>query len=134
MERLNKKPFDNYDDCDSKIIIEIMKLLLPICQNDYIVAKKEEIIKSIDPIVDKDITKHLTEIKKNKDLMEGFKSETQFHFLWQKTISIIKPLFDKFRESTEPLVLRGGNIISLNEIKNKIREKIEKIIPKKSLD
>jgi len=134
MEQLIKKPVVNYEDCDKNTIIELCQLLFPICQHESIVSKKDKIIESINksPIVDKEITDYLNEIKKNKDLTDGT-SSLSFHFVWQKTISILKPLFDKFRESTEPLTLRGGNIISLDELKFKIREKIEKIIPKKSL-
>jgi len=136
MQTLIKTPFEKYEECDSTTIIEIIDLLSPISQFDSIVTKKDKIKEIIHkyPIVKEDITGFLNPIKENKDLSAGLKpvSETNIHFIWQKTISIIKPFFDKFRASTEPI--RGGNIISLVQLKSKIREKVEKIIPKKSLD
>ena len=136
MQTLIKTPFEKYEECDSTTIIEIIDLLCPISQFDSIVTKKDKIKEIIhkSPIVKEDITGFLNPIKENKDLSAGLKpvSETNIHFIWQKTISIIKPFFDKFRASTEPI--RGGNIISLVQLKSKIREKVEKIIPKKSLD
>lgn len=136
MQTLIKTPFEKYEECDSTTIIEIIDLLSPISQFDSIVTKKDKIKEIIhkSPIVKEDITGFLNPIKENKDLSAGLKpvSETNIHFIWQKTISIIKPFFDKFRASTEPI--RGGNIISLVQLKSKIREKVEKIIPKKSLD
>lgn len=138
MRQLIIKPFKNYEDCDSKTIIEIISLLIPISQHDSIVTKKDKINEMINksPIEEKEITEYLNTIKDNTDLISGIKpiSETNIHFIWQKTISIIKPFFDKFRASTSPLIIRGGNVISLDQIKSKIREKVENIIPKKSLD
>jgi hypothetical protein len=138
MRQLIIKPFQNYEDCDSKTIIEIISLLIPISQHDSIVTKKDKINEMINksPIEEKEINDYLNTIKDNTDLISEIKpiSETNIHFIWQKTISIIKPFFDKFRASTSPLIIRGGNVISLDQIKSKIREKVENIIPKKSLD
>ena len=138
MRQLIIKPFKNYEDCDSKTIIEIISLLIPISQHDSIVTKKDKINEMINksPIEEKEINDYLDTIKDNTDLISGIKpiSETNIHFIWQKTISIIKPFFDKFRASTSPLIIRGGNVITLDQIKSKIREKVENIIPKKSLD
>ena len=136
MELLIADPFRDYQGCDKNTIKELVILLIPLCKNSSIISKGKEIIVEINktPIIPKNVKKYISELRRNKELQEKITLDSKEQFIWQRTLTLLKPLFDKIRESTESIIIRGGNIMALDTIKSSIREKIKKIKPKKSID
>lgn len=127
-------PFQMYKGCTVLTIKELLKSLLRLGQHPYITTNRDKITISIDktPIVPTELDTYIKDSQQYKELNDELIVTPIRHFIWQKTLDFLKPLFDKFRTSGE--TIRGGNIISLEEMKNNIREKIKKIKPKKSID
>jgi len=76
----------------------------------------------------------LYKINKNTPLNLTILQIDTDRYIWQKTINIFKPLFDIFRSQSENVMYGGRNIILLTTIKDKIKEQINNIKPKSSLD
>ena len=127
-------PFQMYKGCTEPIIKSLLKSLLRLGQHPYITTNRDKITGSIDksPIVPAELDTYIKDSQQYKELNDELIVTPIRHFIWQKTLDFLKPLFDKFRTSGE--TIRGGTIISLEEMKNNIREKIKKIKPKKSVD
>jgi len=127
-------PFQMYKGCTVLTIKELLKSLLRLGQHSYITTNRDKITTSIDKsaIVPAELDTYIKDSQQYKELNDELIVTPIRHFIWQKTLDFLKPLFDTFRTSGE--TIRGGNIISLEEMKNNIREKIKKIKPKKSVD
>jgi hypothetical protein len=132
---LKVTPFVNYENCDKLTITALSKSLLPLSQHTFI--KNTELITDISNNNIKKLEKYVNDSQQYKELNDELIITPIRHFIWQRTLDYLKPLFDTFRRSTE--TIRGGNpitrnIISLDEIKHNIREKIKKIKPKKAIE
>lgn len=121
----------NYNGFDRSGLIEITKSLLELSQHVNITSQKTKITTFLDkPYNKQELQKIMNDLNFIQDLRH-LQVVTTVKYVWQKTINLLKPLFDKFR-TTE--TLRGGNSdsIPLDVIKNKITEKIKQIKPKES--
>ena len=139
---LKTTPFVDYKNCNQLTIKELSKSLLPLSQHNFI--KNTELITDISNNNIPNLNKYVNDSQQYKELNDELIVTPTRHFIWQRTLDYLKPLFDTFRRSTEPIrggkaITRGkpitrGKIISLDEIKDNIREKIKKIKPKKAMD